>query len=68
MHSDWSLAKVQFRTLYRVFLLRVVDLELLSADGDPSRLIRQFVTIFTTVSFFLILPALSSWSLVAVCQ
>ena len=58
MHSDWSQAKVQFRTLYRVFLLRVVDLELLSAGADPSRLIRQFVTIFTTVSFFLILPAL----------
>ena len=58
MHSDWSQVRVQFRTLYRVFLLRVVDLELLSAGADPSRLIRQFVTIFTTVSFFLILPAL----------
>ena len=58
MHNDWFQAKVQFRTLYRVFLLRVVDLELLSAGGDPARLIRQFVTIFTTVSFFLILPAL----------
>ncbi len=58
MHSEWSQAKAQFRTLYRVFLLRVVDLELLSAGGDPARLIRQFVTIFTTVSFFLILPAL----------
>ncbi len=57
MHSEWSQTKVQFRTLYRVFLLRVVDLELLSAGGDPTRLIRQFVTIFTTVSFFLILPA-----------
>jgi hypothetical protein len=58
VHSDWSQAKVQFRTLCRVFLLRVVDLELLSADGDPTRLIRQFVTIFTTVSFLFILPAL----------
>ena len=57
MHSDWSQAKVQFRTLYRVFLLRVVDLELLSAGADPTRLIGQFVTIFTTVSFLLILPA-----------
>src|SRR6202453_423195 len=57
MHSDWSQAKAQFRTLYRVFLLRVVDLEVLSAGGDPTRLIRQFVTIFTTVSFFFILPA-----------
>jgi hypothetical protein len=58
VHSDWSQAKVQFRTLYRVFLLRVVDLELLSAGADPTRLIGQFVTIFTTVSFLLILPAL----------
>jgi hypothetical protein len=57
VHSNWSQAKVQFRALYRVFLLRVVDLELLSAGGDPTRLIGQFVTMFTTVSFLLILPA-----------
>ena len=26
MHSEWAQRKLQFRTLYRVFLLRVVDL------------------------------------------
>ena len=52
MHDSWALRKLQFLTLYRVFLLRVVDLELLSTDGDPTRLIGQFATIFTTISFF----------------
>jgi hypothetical protein len=57
VHSEWSQAKVQFRILYRVFLLRVVDLELLSG-GDPTRLIGQFLTTFASVSILLILPAL----------
>jgi len=58
MHSDWARRRLQFRTLYRVFLLRVVDLELLSADGDPTKLIGQFATIFVTISLFFTLPAL----------
>jgi hypothetical protein len=58
MHSEWARRRLQFRTLYRVFLLRVVDLELLSADGDPTKLIGQFATIFVTVSLFFTLPAL----------
>ncbi len=58
MPSDWARRRLQFRTLYRVFLLRVVDLELLSADGDPTKLIGQFATIFVTISFFFTLPAL----------
>ena len=58
MHSDWARRQLQFRTLYRVFLLRVVDLELLSADGDPTKLIGQFATIFVTISLFFTLPAL----------
>ena len=58
MHDSWALRKLQFRTLYRVFLLRVVDLDLLSADGDPARLIGQFATIFTTISFFFALLAI----------
>ena len=57
MHSDWALRKLQFRTLYRVFLLRVVDLELLSADGDPTKLIGHFASIFFTFSFCLTAPA-----------
>ena len=58
MHSEWARRRLQFRTLYRVFLLRVVDLELLSADGDPTKLIGQFATIFVTISSFFTLPAL----------
>ena len=57
MHSEWSQAKIQFRILYRVFLLRAVDLELLS-DSDPTRRIGQFLTTFASVSILLILPAL----------
>ena len=56
MRREWALRKLQFCTLYRVFLLRVVDLELLSADADPARLIGQFATIFCTFSFVLSLP------------
>lgn len=48
--------KLQFRVLYRVFLLRVVDLELLSADADPMRLIGQFLTIFTSISLLFCIP------------
>lgn len=58
MHSDWALRKLQFRTLYRVFLLRLVDLELLSADGDPTKLIGHFASIFATFSFCLTAPVL----------
>jgi hypothetical protein len=58
MHNDWARRRLQFCTLYRVFLLRVVDLELLSADGDPTKLIGQFATIFVTISLFFTLPAL----------
>ncbi len=65
MHNDWARRRLQFRTLYRVFLLRVVDLELLSADGDPTKLIGQFATIFVTISSFFTLPALLAlWVLV----
>jgi hypothetical protein len=58
MHDNWAMRKLQFLTLYRVFLLRVVDLDLLSTDGDPTRLIGQFATIFTTISFFFALLAI----------
>src|ERR1700759_2041418 len=58
MPNDWVRRRLQFRILYRVFLLRVVDLELLSADGDPTKLIAQFATIFTGISVLLTLPSL----------
>lgn len=51
-------AKWQFRVLYHVFLLRVVDLELLSANGDPTRLLGQFATIFASISLLFTLPGL----------
>jgi len=34
MLNQWVLWKLQFRALYRVFFLRLVDLDLLSADAD----------------------------------
>jgi len=48
--------QTQFRVLYRVFLLRVVDLELMSADGDPTKLLGQFASIFAAISFVLCVP------------
>ncbi len=48
--------KVQFRVLCRVFLLRVIDLEVLSADGDTAKLLGQFAAIFAGISFLFALP------------
>ena len=41
------MTKLQFRVLYRQFLFRVVDLELLSshAQGDASKLLGQFAAL-----------------------
>jgi hypothetical protein len=47
---------LQFRVLYRVFLLRVVDMEILSADSDPTKLIGQIVSILCSVSFLFSFP------------
>ncbi|HEX4321072.1 MAG TPA: hypothetical protein VHZ52_09220 [Acidobacteriaceae bacterium] len=46
----------QFRVLYRVFLLRVVDLELLAAEGDPVKLLGQFAALFAAISLLFSLP------------
>jgi hypothetical protein len=56
MRENYALRKLQFRVLYRVFLLRVVDLELLSADGDTTRLLGQFAALFAAVSFMFTAP------------
>jgi hypothetical protein len=48
--------KLQFRVLYRQFLLRVVDLELLSAQGDPTKLLGQFATVLLTFSAVVSIP------------
>jgi hypothetical protein len=44
--------KIQFRVLYREFLFRTVDLELLSSDaqGDMSKLFGQFAALLVFVS------------------
>ena len=56
MPENYPLRKLQFRVLYRVFLLRVVDLELLSTDGDTTKLLGQFAALFAAVSFMLTAP------------
>jgi len=58
MRNQWVLWKLQFRALYRVFFLRLVDLDLLSADADLTRLIGQFAVIFCTFSFVISIPLL----------
>jgi len=45
--------KVQFRVLYREFLFRIVDLELLSPQGDMIKLLGQFAALLVFVSIFL---------------
>lgn len=46
--------KLQFRVLYRQFLFRMVDLELLSADalGDSNKLLGQFASLLIFLSIF----------------
>lgn len=51
MHKAVSIEKRQFRVLYKAFLLRVVDLELLSADADTTRLLGQFAALFAGISY-----------------
>jgi len=48
--------KRQFRALYRVFLLRIVNLELLSAEGDPVRLLGQLAALLAAISMTFCLP------------
>src|ERR1039457_4065266 len=46
------MTRLQFRVLYREFLFRMVDLELLSAhaQGDMSKLFGQFAALFVFLS------------------
>src|SRR5579872_4983115 len=43
----------QFRVLYRGFLMQIVDPELLSARGEPSRLLVQIAAMLGALSFVL---------------
>ena len=45
--------KLQFRVLFREFLFRMVDLELLSAQGDITRLLGQFAALLIFISSIL---------------
>ncbi|HEY1994958.1 MAG TPA: hypothetical protein VGG81_11190 [Edaphobacter sp.] len=58
MRNGLVMRRLQFRVLYHVFLLRVVDLELMSTNGDPNRLLGQFAAMFSSVSFLFSLPGL----------
>src|SRR5580658_1517786 len=51
--------KLQFRVLYREFLFRIVDLELLSAhaEGDSRTLLGQFASLLIFFSLILALGA-----------
>ena len=49
----------QFRVLYRLFLSRMIDLEILSAGGDVRDLVVRFVSVlaaFSLVLSYLIIP------------
>jgi len=56
--------RLQLRVLYRQFLFRIVDLEVLSpqAQGDANRLLGQFATLLVFVSAALTVVALLSGS------
>ncbi len=49
--------KLQFRVLYREFLFRMIDLELLAPQGDIRKLLGQFAALLVVFSFWVLLPA-----------
>jgi pimeloyl-ACP methyl ester carboxylesterase len=53
----------QFLVLYRSFLFRAVDLELLSASGDVRNLLAQFAALLAAYSFVLALFTVSQFGL-----
>lgn len=56
MHDQARLAQRQLIILFRVFLLRVVDLEILSADGDVTKLLGQFAALLAGISLLFTAP------------
>ena len=60
MLRDLARTKSQFAALYNVFFQRVIDLELMSANADPTQLAQQFATVLITTSVFFSLPVLLS--------
>jgi hypothetical protein len=51
MRKPYNVDKRQFLVLYRSFLVRVIDLELLSANADTARLLGQFAALFAGMSY-----------------
>jgi CubicO group peptidase (beta-lactamase class C family) len=51
--------RVQFRVLYREFLFRIIDLDLLAPEGDMSRLLGQFAALLVIVSMWVMVPAVA---------
>jgi CubicO group peptidase (beta-lactamase class C family) len=45
-----------FRVLYREFLFRIVDLELLAPQGDITKLLGQFAALLLVISLWLTIP------------
>jgi pimeloyl-ACP methyl ester carboxylesterase len=56
------LARQQFNVLYRTFLLRIVDLEVLPARADPSSLLAQIGALLAALSFTLAVVMIPSYS------
>lgn len=50
------MSQSQFLVLYRIFLHRVVDLEILAADADSTRLVAQYMSLCGGISLLLTLP------------
>src|SRR5690242_14030744 len=53
-----TVEKVQFRVLFRQFLFRVVDLELLAPEGDLAKLLGHFASLLLFFSVIMALVAL----------
>ena len=53
------MTRVQFRVLYREFLFRIIDLDLLAPEGDVSKLLGQFAALLLILSLWVMLPAVS---------
>jgi len=47
------MSRLHFRTLYKEFLLRIIDLDLIAPQGDMSRLLGQFAAALLIVSLWL---------------
>lgn len=49
--------RLQFRRLYREFLFRTIDIEVLAPQGNMSKLLGQFAALLLLFSFWVLLPA-----------